>query len=180
MHGKPRKRQTTSKQPAALPHGKPLIGAAQVVHRLRAKQFAGCEELPDAVIRTTATKAEKTRESIRYNYAAWKRWVASQNAQVQAFPAEPTLIARYLQDHAPPILETRSGGFMVDPEAHNAIGTRRTQLRNVAEIPRCPGNIASGSGLGRIRRSTPNSSRYGASCVADCGDRDRRLDWAWK
>ncbi len=122
MHRKPRKRQTPSKQPAALPQGKPLIGAAQVVHRLRVKQFAGCEELPDAVIRTTATKAEKTRESIRYNYAAWKRWVASQNSQVKAFPAEPTLIARYLQDHAPPILETRSGGFMVDPEGTTSSG----------------------------------------------------------
>ena len=122
MNRKPRKRRNASKQLSTLPHGKPLIGAAQVVHRLRSKQFAHCEELPDAVIRTTATKAEKTRESIRYNYKAWKRWVVRQDPAIQAFPAEPTSIARYLQEHAPPILETRSGGFVVDPDSPAASG----------------------------------------------------------
>jgi len=122
MDRKPRDRRTASKQLSTLHHAKPLIGATQVVHRLRARQFAGCEELPDAVIRTTATKAEKTRESIRYNYKAWKRWVAKQVPAITAFPAEPTAIAKYLQEHAPPILETRSGGFIVDPDASAASG----------------------------------------------------------
>jgi integrase len=117
MQGKVRKRQDASRLPAARPLAKPPHGAAQLVQRLRARQFAGCEELPDAVIRATATKADKTRESIRYNYASWKRWIAKQDQPASAFPAAPTLIARYLQDHAPPILETRNGGFAVDPDA---------------------------------------------------------------
>jgi len=86
------------------------------VQRLRAKQFAGCEEIPDALLRTTAAKAEKTRESIRYNYMRWKRWLGLHAPGAEAFPASPTLVASYLQDHAPPILETRSGGFVVDGE----------------------------------------------------------------
>jgi integrase len=92
------------------------------VQRLRGKQFAGCEELPDAVIRTTAAKAEKTRESIRYNYFSWKRWLAAQSMSAPAFPAEPAQIARYLQDYAPPILETRNGGFDVDAESVTSRG----------------------------------------------------------
>lgn len=101
---------------------RPLVGASQVIQRLRVKQFAGCEELPDAVIRATATKADKTRESIRYNYTAWKRWLARQPESWSAFPAAPAAISRYLQDHAPPILETRNGGFLVDPDAATVSG----------------------------------------------------------
>lgn len=114
----PAKRETT------LPHAKPLLGAGQVVHRLRARQFAGCEELPDAVIRTTAAKAEKTRESIRYNYQSWKRWLLAHAPAASAFPATPAVIALYLQVHAPPILETRNGGFLVDQESTTATGRK--------------------------------------------------------
>lgn len=128
MDRKRRKRRNASKQLSTLPHAKPLIGAAQVVHRLRAKQFASCEELPDAVIRTTATKAEKTRESIRYNYMSWKRWLAGQPDHSVAFPAAPALIARYLQAHSPPILETRNGGFHVDPDGTTAAGVAPLSL----------------------------------------------------
>ncbi len=106
----------------ALPLAKPLVGAGQIVQRLRAMQFAGCEEIPDAVLRTTAAKAEKTRESIRYNYMAWKRWLAAQPAPTSAFPADPAVIGRYLQHHSPPIRESRSGGFVVDADAFAASG----------------------------------------------------------
>ncbi len=127
MAGKARKRPISSlpaKREATLPHAKPLLGAGQVVHRLRARQFAECEELPDAVIRTTASKAEKTRESIRYNYQSWKRWLSAHAPSSPAFPAEPAVIALYLQVHAPPILETRNGGFHVDEESTTAAGRK--------------------------------------------------------
>jgi integrase/recombinase XerD len=125
MAGKRRNLPITSVKPrraATLPYTRSLIGAGQIVHRLRARQFAGCEELPDAVIRTTAAKAEKTRESIRYKYQSWKRWLAVQHSSSCAFPAEPSAIARYLQDHSPPIHETRNGGFLVDQESPTASG----------------------------------------------------------
>jgi integrase len=96
----------------------------QVVVRLRAKQFAGCDELPDVVLRTMAGKAERTRESIRHNYFSWKRWTAAQADTPSVFPAEPDGVARYLQDHAPPILETRNGGFKVDTQPLTAKGAR--------------------------------------------------------
>ncbi len=96
--------------------------ASQVVRRLREKQFVGCDELPDAVIRTTAAKAEKTRESIRYNYQSWKRWLDTRELLAAAFPANPVAIASYLQDHAPPILETRNGGFQVAAQDTTARG----------------------------------------------------------
>lgn len=127
MAGKARKRPISTlpaRRATTLPHAKPLLGAGQVVHRLRARQFAGCEELPDAVIRTSAAKAEKTRESIRYNYRSWKRWLAAHTPSSSAFPAEPAVIALYLQVHAPPILETRSGGFLVDQESTTASGRK--------------------------------------------------------
>lgn len=147
MDRKPRKRRNASKQLSTLPHAKPLIGAVQVVHRLRAKQFSGCEELPDAVIRTTATKAEKTRESIRYNYKAWKRWVAKQVPTIKAFPAEPTLIAKYLQEHAPPILETRSGGFIVDPDAPAVSGQQAQSFATLQRFLAVMGTLHREAGL---------------------------------
>jgi integrase len=125
MAGKARKRQVSTlltNRGATLPLAKPLLGAGQVVHRLRAKQFAGCEELPDSVLRTTAAKAEKTRESIRYNYRSWKRWLAAHAPSSAPFPADAAAIALYLQVHAPPILETRNGGFLVDQESSTASG----------------------------------------------------------
>lgn len=127
MAGKTRKRPIwtlPAKRAATLPHAKPLLGAGQVVHHLRARQFAGCEELPDAVIRTTAAKAEKTRESIRYNYQSWKRWLSDHAPAAPSFPATPAVIALYLQVHAPPILETRNGGFLVDQESTTASGRK--------------------------------------------------------
>lgn len=147
MDRKPRNRRNASKQLSTLPHAKPLIGATQVVHRLRARQFAGCEELPDAVIRTTATKAEKTRESIRYNYKAWKRWVAKQVPAIKAFPAEPTSIARYLQEHAPPILETRSGGFAVDPDAPAVSGQQAQSFATLQRFLAVMGTLHREAGL---------------------------------
>lgn len=113
---------------------KPISGMGQVVKRLRAKQFAGCEELPDAVLRTMAAKAEKTRESIRYNYLGWKRWVAAQPDAPAVYPAQPDGIARYLQHHAPPILETRNGGFTVDAQSLTPGGEEAKSLATLARF----------------------------------------------
>jgi integrase len=113
---------------------RPLSGIGQVVQRLRAKQFSECEELPDVVLRTMAAKAEKTRESIRYNYFNWKRWVAVQPDGLATYPAAPDGIARYLQDHAPRILETRNGGFAVDTQQLTPRGERPKSLATLARF----------------------------------------------
>jgi integrase len=112
-----------TRQTRRLSIGKPLLGAGQVVHRLRARQFAGSEELLIQYFARPPPKL-KTRESIRYNYMSRKRWLAAQPGHLTAFPAEPALIAGYLQAHSPPIHETRNGGFHVDQEASTPSGTR--------------------------------------------------------
>lgn len=113
---------------------KPLSGIGQIVQRLRAKQFAGCEELPDAVLRTMAARSENTRESIRYNYFNWKRWVAAQPEGFPPYQAASDGIARYLQDHSPRIIETRNGGFTVDSQPVTPKGERASSLSTLARF----------------------------------------------
>ena len=54
-----------------------------VVWVLRRGRFAGCDELPDKVLRSVASKAMNTRLAIRANYGVWKAWCAAQKKPVK-------------------------------------------------------------------------------------------------
>ena len=84
-----------------------------VVWALRRGRFAGCEELPDKVLRSIASKALNTRLAIRANYGVWKTWCAAHKRPVKPYPAASAAVAAFLQSQAPPIRVTRGGDFEV-------------------------------------------------------------------
>ena len=84
-----------------------------VVLALRRGRFKECEELPDRVLRSIASKAANTRLAIRANYGVWKAWCRNRKPIRRAYPADPGDVAAFLQSQAPPIRVTRGGDFEI-------------------------------------------------------------------
>jgi integrase len=113
---KPARKVTKAKKaPKARP--KRIVRAAavvtDVVAQLRSNRFQKCEELPDRVLRSIASKAANTRLAVHANYKVWKNWCAAQQPARSPYPADPADIAAFLQSQAPPIRVTRGGDFEV-------------------------------------------------------------------
>ena len=73
---------STARRKAAPPRAAQPIKASppvtDVVWALRRGRFTGCDELPDKMLRSIASKALNTRLGIRANYGVWKAWCAAQ------------------------------------------------------------------------------------------------------
>ena len=110
-----------------------------VVWALRRGRFAGCEELPDKVLRSIASKALNTRLAIRANYGIWKAWCAAQKRQRKTYPASPADVAAFLQAQAPPIRVTRGGDFEVLKTGITASGGK---AKSLATLSRYLGTLA--------------------------------------
>ena len=82
-----------------------------VVWARRPGRFVGCDELPDKVLRSIASKALNPRLAIRANHGVWKAWCAAQKKPVRSYPSAPAAVAALLQAQAPPIRVTRGGDF---------------------------------------------------------------------
>ena len=110
-----------------------------VVWALRQGRFAGCEELPDKVLRSIASKALNTRLAIRANYGVWKAWCGTQKKPRKPYPAQPADIAAFLQAQAPPIRVTRGGDFEV---LKTGISPSGEKAKTAATLSRYLGTLA--------------------------------------
>ena len=110
-----------------------------VVWALRQGRFAGCEELPDKVLRSIASKALNTRLAIRANYGVWKFWCGTQKRPRKPYPAHPADIAAFLQAQAPPIRVTRGGDFEV---LKTGISLSGEKAKTAATLSRYLGTLA--------------------------------------
>jgi integrase len=111
----PRKVTKAGKAPKARAKRivRPAAVVTDVVAQLRANRFQKCEELPDRVLRSVASKAANTRLAVHANYWVWKNWCAAQQPARRPYPADPADVAAFLQSQAPPIRVTRGGDFEV-------------------------------------------------------------------
>jgi integrase len=84
-----------------------------VVAHMRRHWFSEFPELPDKVLRATASKAMNTRRAVRANYKVWRSWCFAQKPALKPYPGTAAAVAAFLQAHAPVIRVTRGGDFEV-------------------------------------------------------------------
>ena len=131
-------RRKTARARATLPvRASPPV--TDVVWALRRGWFAGCDELPDKVLRSIASKALNTRLAIPANYGVWKAWCASQKKPVKPYPAAPAAVAAFLQAQALPIRVTRGGDFEV---LKTGITPSGDSAKSLATLSRYLGTLA--------------------------------------
>jgi hypothetical protein len=115
---KRRRTKVTTARKAIPRRSKALVVARpssipDVVAHMRRHWFSEFPELPDKVLRATASKAMNTRRAVRANYKVWRSWCAGQRPALKPYPGTAAAVAAFLQANAPVIRVTRGGDFEV-------------------------------------------------------------------
>ena len=106
------RRKAVSRPSKALVVTRPST-VPDVVAHMRSHWFSEFPELPDKVLRATASKAMNTRRAVRANYKVWRTWCATQRPPIRQYPGTAAAVAAFLQANAPVIRVTRGGDFEV-------------------------------------------------------------------
>lgn len=91
----------------------PRSTVPDVVAHMRENWFREFPELPDKVLRATASKAANTRRAVRANYRVWRSWCLAHKPALRPYPGTAAALATFLQANAPVIRVTRAGDFEV-------------------------------------------------------------------
>ena len=132
-------RQSAARAQSKLPIKASAPAVIDVVLALRSGRFKACDELPDRVLRSIASKAANTRLAIRANYGVWKAWCGNQKRTRKTYPAEPADVAAFLQSQAPPIRVSRGGDFEVLKTGTTPTGE---QAKSYATLSRYLGTLS--------------------------------------
>ena len=132
-------RRKAGRARSKLPIKVPAHPGTDVVLALRSNRFKECDELPDRVLRSIASKAANTRLAIRSNYGVWKAWCQNQKPIRKGYPADPADVAAFLQSQAPPIRVSRGGDFQILKSGITATGER---AKSYATLSRYLGTLS--------------------------------------